>query len=1090
MSAAAPRWGAADVAAALGAPPPTPEQARVIEAPLEPVLVVAGAGSGKTETMAARVVWLVANHMVRPEEVLGLTFTRKAATELGERLARRLRTLANAGLWSPEGEQGPLAPPTVSTYHSYAGRLVGEHGLRVGIKPGSRLLSEAACWQLATEVVEGYDGDMAGIEQAAATLVQAVLSVSGELAEHLVTEDEAESFLLDLAARVENLPGRDHAKPKVVGRRTAAQLRDLARVYPLVRRYRQAKRGREALDFADQVALAARLARDVPDVGRAERQRYRAVLLDEFQDTSEAQLVLLRSLFAEDGGAVTAVGDPHQSIYGWRGASATTLARFPEAFGAVGRPAPVLPLSTSWRNDEAVLTVANAVAAPLRRGSRVPVEPLRARPGVGAGQVSAARLSTHEEEADLVARWVAERWREPAEGADSGVRSAAVLCRNRAQFDTVVAALRRYGLPVEVVGLGGLLSAPEVVDLVALLAVAQDPTRGDQLARLLAGPACRLGAADLDGLWAWARRLREEDEDRVGAAGGASPEPPVLADAVHSLPPPGWRDSRGRHVSESGRRRVAWLARVLDRVRQSAGQPLPDLVAQAERWLELDLEVASDPDTPPAWARAQLDALAEVAAQFAVSAERPTLGGFVAWLEAARAHERGLEPAEVAVSAHAVQVMTVHAAKGLEWDVVAVPGMAEGVFPAYTARSRWQEGQWQVSDPSVPGWLTGLDSLPYPLRGDAAGLPQVPWAAVRDTHTLDEALEEHRRAGGRHAVTEERRLAYVALTRARQELLLTAPVWSTGTTPRVTSRFLAELLEHPQAGPGIHRLTWAPMPDPDTDGPATNPLLERETLAPWPTDRDQARGAVTDLVAAILDDPGSATHAGEDPGRLAQQAELLLRERDRDPTAGRLPPPAQLSTSELVSMARDPELFWRRRRRPVPAPPAHRARQGTAFHAWVERHYARAALLDVHDLPGADDTGEPSAGEMRLRENFLASPWAEREPRAVEVPVETTLGGVPMRGRIDAVFPDPDGGVVIVDWKTGAPAEDGDRDHRALQLAAYRLAYARQQGLAPEQVRAVFFHAATGETVEPELPDERELETRADELLATRPGGR
>jgi len=150
---------AVGLAEALGLPPPTDEQRAVIEAdPLRPVLVVAGAGSGKTETMASRVVWLVANGHVEPDQVLGLTFTRKAATELAERIGRRLRRLTNAGIWTPKplDEDGaePLGGiPVVSTYHSYAGRLVREHALRLGYEPESRLLSEAAAWQYAYEVV-------------------------------------------------------------------------------------------------------------------------------------------------------------------------------------------------------------------------------------------------------------------------------------------------------------------------------------------------------------------------------------------------------------------------------------------------------------------------------------------------------------------------------------------------------------------------------------------------------------------------------------------------------------------------------------------------------------------------------------------------------------------------------------------------------------------------------------------------------------------------------------------------------------------------------------------------------------------------
>src|SRR5450756_1098444 len=334
------RHSARSIADALGNPSPTAEQRAVIQAPMRPLLVVAGAGSGKTETMASRVVWLVANGYVEPDQVLGLTFTRKAATELAERIARRLRRLRHVGMWAPAEEQDGAevlgGTPTVSTYHSYAGRLVREHGLRLGVEPESRLLSEAAAWQFAAEVVERHDGPMDDVPFAASTVVRAVVDLAGEMAEHLLVPADLHTLIDRFEARVGGLPkgaSRARAMPKVVADALTA-LKARRQVLPLVDAYVKLKRSRDALDFADQMALAATLSQRYPDIGSMERQRFRAVLLDEFQDTSEAQLVLLRHLFVADGELVpvTAVGDPNQSIYGWRGASATTLTRFPREF--------------------------------------------------------------------------------------------------------------------------------------------------------------------------------------------------------------------------------------------------------------------------------------------------------------------------------------------------------------------------------------------------------------------------------------------------------------------------------------------------------------------------------------------------------------------------------------------------------------------------------------------------------------------------------------------------------------------------------------------------------------------------------------
>ena len=259
------RWSAVDLAEALGqSHAPTPEQAEVIEAPLRPLLVVAGAGSGKTETMAARVVWLVANGLVRPDEVLGLTFTRKAAGELSERLAARLTTLREAGLWVPEDEHGAAAlddVPTVSTYHAYAGRIVREHGLRLGVEPESRLLTEAAAWQFAHEAVVAWDGPMDGVTKAESTVTTAVVDLAGEMAEHLVDADALAAHLDEVVATLEAVPkGEGTRKRSHPMRAVVDVLRERAAVVPLVRSYHDLKRSRDAMDFADQMALAARIA--------------------------------------------------------------------------------------------------------------------------------------------------------------------------------------------------------------------------------------------------------------------------------------------------------------------------------------------------------------------------------------------------------------------------------------------------------------------------------------------------------------------------------------------------------------------------------------------------------------------------------------------------------------------------------------------------------------------------------------------------------------------------------------------------------------------------------------------------------------
>jgi DNA helicase-2/ATP-dependent DNA helicase PcrA len=1065
--------GAVDLARALSRPEPTPEQAEVVEAPVEPLLVVAGAGSGKTETMAARVVWLVANGHVAAEEVLGLTFTRKAAGELAERVRNRLRLLHRRGLVDVEPQ-----PVTVSTYHSYAAGVLGDHGLRLGIEPGARLLGEAGAWQLAADVVERWDGDMSGVDRAPTTVTEAVLALAGECSEHLVHPGAIEATVSDVLERAARLPAAlgdqvpGRPRPPVRDRLHLLATRRL--LVPLVEAYLRRKRELEVLDFGDQVALAAALARDVPEVGAGERARYRVVLLDEYQDTSHAQLVLLRNLFG-GGHPVVAVGDPHQSIYGWRGASAGNLQRFPTDFLSPGGvPAGTRYLSTSWRNDAGVLAVANRVAADLRRpaswadpDAAVPVPALQARPGAGSGEVQVAWAATVEDEARVVAEVIDREWRsaEPPP-------TAAVLCRVRSLFPLVEAELRKKGLPVEVVGLGGLLSQPEVADLRAALEVLHDPSRGDSLMRLLTGTAWRIGPRDLEALGVWATRLAgSRRRPRRGEAAPGRDEPGAVApdvendlvdersivDALDRLPPPQWFGPAGQELSEAGRARLDRLAALLRDLRGRTGLPLPDLVLDVERALLLDVEVAARPGVRPAAARAHLDAFADVAAGFAASGDSPGLGAFLSWLGAADDRERGLEAPLTEVRKDAVQVLTVHAAKGLEWDVVAVTGLVEGTFPA---------GVNGLAPGASNGWLGDLGALPYPLRGDAAGLPRWEVERAGTQNELLTELEVFRERCGLHEVAEERRLAYVAVTRARRSLLLTGAVWGSGSSPRLPSRFLTEAADLP----GVGRLDWE-------DEPAKGAANPREALSPtaeWPRDVlgerrphvERAAAAVrAAMTEAFADAPAPDGATGEP---WAREVALLLAERD---DAGRrrlqVPLPVHLSASRVVTLARDPDALALRLRRPMPEAPSPQARRGSAFHAWLERRFGAAALVDVDELPGAADDAAGDEELAALQASFLASEWAERTPEAVEVSVETPIAGIVVRGRIDAVFrvgertDDPaDQCWDVVDWKTGAPPSGSDRAAAvAVQLAVYRLAWSRLTGARPENVSAAFFYA-------------------------------
>jgi len=236
------------------------------------------------------------------------------------------------------------------------------------------------------------------------------------------------------------------------------------------------------------------------------------------------------------------------------------------------------------------------------------------------------------------------------------------------------------------------------------------------------------------------------------------------------------------------------------------------------------------------------------------------------------------------------------------------------------------------------------------------------------------------------------------------------------------------------------------------------------------------------LLALAESEAAAEPDVSEDPENWAAEVETLLAERnERTRSTTTVPLPRNLSVSQLVDLAADPDALASRLRRPLPFPPNPLARRGTAFHAWVERRFGATRLLDLDELPGSADTGAAADVDLETLQNaFLASEWSLRSPVEVEVPFETSVAGTVLRGRIDAVFADPDGGWTVVDWKTGKEPTANEEKSVGMQLAAYRLAWAELMSASrPDgeqvplhMVRAAFHYVRSGRTISPDdLPD-------------------
>ncbi|WP_277499990.1 MULTISPECIES: ATP-dependent DNA helicase [unclassified Nocardioides] len=1065
----------ADLQRVMRAPyPVSDEQWRAVSAPLEPAVVVAGAGSGKTTLMAARVVYLVATGQVRPEQVLGLTFTTKAARELSTRVRE---ALAVAGLGpagsrpSPEDDGEEVLEPTVATYNAYAASLLTEHGLRIGHEPDTRVMADASRYQLAERAITRHRRPVELLSDHPATVIGNIVALEGALNEHLVEPDDVRAFHARERPRFTEALAVSRGKKDLEGVLNTIGRRE--ELLDLVTAYRRLKGSLGLMDFSDQIALTARLADEHPDVGALERGKYAVVLLDEYQDTSVAQALLLRKLFSGPtpgtgrGHAVTAVGDPNQAIYGWRGASVSNILGFghdfPRADGA--SDVATYALTVNRRSDRRILAAANRLAGPLYAAHDV-VRPLRAPDGAAEGRVRVAVHDTYDDEL----AWLAEQVL-ATRSAGTPWREIGVLTRDNRHAADVFDALTAREVPVEIVGLSGLLRLPEVAEVVATLTLLHDLTANASALVLLTGPRWALGPRDLAILGRRARDLAATgpasdlehgvEEALAVAVEGADPtEISSLCDALES---PG--EAPDYPYSREARVRIGLLAGELRMLRGHVDEPLLDLVRRIVDVSGIDVELASSTSPAAAARRDNLDLFVRAVADFQAVDGATGLGALLAYLGAEDEMGTGLDVA-TPTEADSVKLLTVHRAKGLEWDVVFCVGVGEDKFPTKQTRTQWTTG------PAV---------LPSPLRGDARDVPQLRGYEKAD---LD-ALKVDARA---HEAEEELRLGYVAFTRARHELVASAYLWTaTRASPVGPSPYLVTLAEA-MADDGDEPERWVERPPKDTP----NPLKAEKPPVPWPVDGHtpevERRLVAARMVRAEQErlaagEGGEADDADLDIVGIAEVAEwdeeierLLAEARRQVAAQVDIPLPPSISATALGRLRDDPAVMARELARPMPRPPSAAARFGTRFHAWVETRFDQQTLIPTDEVPGRADTDiEDERDLAEVVAAFESGPFAERVPLATEAPFALVLAGQVVRGRIDAVYAEPAGGdadFLVVDWKTG---RGGRTD--PLQLALYRLAWAELRGVPVERVRAVFCHVRTGRVVEPrDLPGRVGLE--------------
>jgi superfamily I DNA/RNA helicase/RecB family exonuclease len=950
-----------------------PTQQAVVDHPGGPLLVLAGPGTGKTTTIVEAVAARI-EAGVDPEQILVLTFSRKAAAELRTRITGRVAKT--------------IREPLARTFHSYAYGVLRRAAVLRG-EPPPRLLTAAEQDAVVAQLLEGdVEGEGAVRWPDALAPALGTAGFRGELRELLLRATERGVGSVQLAAW-----GRESGHDHWVH---AAAFQEQ---YEGVTAFYTAARGDSSgYDPAELVRAAIAELDGDPELLRQERERASWLFVDEYQDTDPAQVELLE-LLAGGGGNVVAVGDPDQAIYAFRGAEPRGIVEFPERFRHTGgRPAGRVSLGVCRRSGEELLRISRTVAA----GLPGPWEHRRLQPGktTAPGTAEVHVFAS----ADVEAAYLADVLRRAHLLDGMPWSQMAVVVRTAVALGPLRRALASAGVPVGVsaddLALAGQPAvAPLLSALAALLPASGSGPEADGVAVGLDEPAAEallaspLGGATVLDL----RRLRRAvriafAKQGIDAAERGAPLATVLtAEALlESLP---------EHVSRPARR----VAAVLDAGRLALAQDgtAEDVLwamwqrsGLATRWARAS--AAGGPSG--AVADRDLDAvvaLFDAAAGFVDRLPSADVRAFVAHLSAQELP--GDSGAARAAAGETVRLLTAHASKGLEWDLVCLAGVQEGVWPDVRERTS----------------LLGTEEL-------------VERAAGIDGMSVDRRTL---------ALAEERRLFYVACTRARSRLIVSAVQGALdGADAGATaSRFLDLIAPPPEDGRPLTELPRS----------LTLPALVAEIRRALtdPLTAPDRRTAAASVLRRLADErvPGAAPAGWWGLAPLSDDAPLVPEEDV-----------VRVRPSAIETFQRCP-LRWALGAVGAEASPDTTRTVGSAVHA-VAQQVAEglppqdapavlAAELDQLDLgPGWSDQRQRDSAQQML-DRFLTWHAANgRELIAAEEDFDVTVGRARIRGQVDRLERDRDGRLVVVDLKTGKTAAKNTEEHG--QLAAYQVAIA------------------------------------------------
>lgn len=1122
---------------------PNPEQKAVIESQEKHLLVVAGAGSGKTATMVERICDLIMRRGAKPQSILGLTFTRKASHELAKRAADKLK----------EEEDKLQGSIRVQTYDSFIQGIVKQYGLLIGVDPQMVPLSDAGISQCVAKVlennyekinasfgeIENIDSDFSlhiyPLAQAynSKNLQDAVKKFTAQTLNFLVDENhldfqsaakEAEKWSKDWHDSLEGLnaeSGQDEEKKRINQLLCNAKLREL--IIDLSLQYAQLREENNLAEYGDFTLYALKLIHDYPSIAEEYRKKFRYIFLDEYQDTNHTQGILLKLLF-ENGPMVTAVGDPQQAIYGFRGTTPGAFDYFKSAFKNVKQ----LDLPETFRNKKNIVDLANHITERLPEKDRLS---LRSREEKEGGKVCALIYKNKEGQNEEMGpkaalEFITQKRKEDPNG------TIAILGRDNQDLIDYQKILDKNKIPCILTGKSEFDNEnPIARDFREILAVATDPFASRQAEDLLLSPRYSFSLQDMRkvaGEVSSQNRGMNPDKDKE------HPDPVfTLPIYLRSLNETQIRDlglsaKDAEADRESGSEILSRFVRNIKSVEFASFAGLETVATEAWKVLDLNADVAIADELLGSLPYEKLtleDALDAVKTYKAdlESDQSPTVQGFLGWIENYRKDFRPKDSGEGQSKEvqPPVELMTIHQAKGLEWDTVIIVGMQNDLEKQNKDKDspdKFKKGEIpKVGNESM--WIDSPDAAPANLRTDLEDFDKNYAKACQSfnnpsqlsSDSLLRCLKDLYREEINRDIQEEAHVAYVAMTRPKGDLLLISQsrynlfstkdgianirnhgglFWSDavkfilGSDGEFEGKIQDEVKKHDNFAvfsndEGLKDLIEKANQNGEDE--------EEEIAKNWPV---QIREDIREILQKSAQKVKDASEEGNDGDLYRRSKNLIAYEKSQKEARKELVDKLNLvSTTELQKLSingGDLKDFIR----PLPSAPSDAAEAGTEFHAWVATY-----LLDPSEAEKVRINERYEKEISCWQRTFECSDWSKRTCWGTEIPYCISLdrkdsGKIVVTAKLDAVFKgDLDGNreeenLTIVDWKTGkSPTCDKAKERLLRQLDIYRLALSRVTHRDIESIHAcLYFVSDGGRQIEAADKGEKEIENEILEM--------